>query len=172
MTDFRPICDTWILARPKVKYYGAYPSGFLERARNLLGVQINDAVLHVCSGAVQSYPFRGFGPNDITMDLDPLQFPDIIHDAQKAPYPGTWRACLCDPPYSPEEAAHYNHTQYPVPARILKAAGLAVPIGGRVGFLHRKIPRPPKWMRPVAYVGVIVGYENDIRCYSVFERTA
>lgn len=32
MSSYRPICDLWILARPKVKYYGAYPNGFLERA--------------------------------------------------------------------------------------------------------------------------------------------
>ena len=31
--DHRPICDTWILARPKVSYHGAYPSGFVEWAR-------------------------------------------------------------------------------------------------------------------------------------------
>jgi hypothetical protein len=31
--SYRPITDVWILARPKVKYYGAYPNGFLERAR-------------------------------------------------------------------------------------------------------------------------------------------
>lgn len=35
--SFRPIADVWILARPKVKYYGAYPNGFLERALPLLG---------------------------------------------------------------------------------------------------------------------------------------
>ena len=33
---YRPITDLWFLARPKVKYYGAYPNGFLERARALL----------------------------------------------------------------------------------------------------------------------------------------
>ena len=30
--SYRPITDVWILGRPKVRYYGAYPSGFLERA--------------------------------------------------------------------------------------------------------------------------------------------
>lgn len=38
--SYRPITDFWILARPKVKYYGAYPSGFLERARALVGVMM------------------------------------------------------------------------------------------------------------------------------------
>lgn len=183
MTDFRPICDFWILARSKVKYYGAYPAGFMERARALLGVNINDTVLHVCSGQVRQYPFKGLGRYDLTLDADPLQFPDILHDAQVGPYPvfventgapgGCPRppqACLCDPPYSEEDALKYAHKAYPVPSRILKAAGLSVPIGGRVGFLHYSVPRPPKWMRPVAYVSVMVGYENKLRAYSVFER--
>jgi len=52
----RPIMDMWALARPKLKdglkYYGAYPAGFLQRARDLIGCSLNDSVLHVCSGMV------------------------------------------------------------------------------------------------------------------------
>jgi hypothetical protein len=47
---YRPISDEWILARPRLregaKLFGAYPGGYLERARALLGVHINDPVLH------------------------------------------------------------------------------------------------------------------------------
>jgi hypothetical protein len=68
--SYRPITDTQILARSKVKFFGAYPSGFLKRARNLLGVNCTDRVLHVCSGKVREYPYEGFGPNDVTFDLD------------------------------------------------------------------------------------------------------
>ena len=45
--SYRPITDVWILARSKVPYYGAYPAGFLHRARTLLGVDAVGAVLHV-----------------------------------------------------------------------------------------------------------------------------
>lgn len=64
--SYRPITDVWILARPKVKYYGAYPNGFLERARALLGVSPFDPVLHVCGGSAREYPAkpRGFGPRE------------------------------------------------------------------------------------------------------------
>lgn len=65
------IKDLWVLARPKVKLFGAYPAGFLERARALLGVRYDVTVLHVCGGAVKAYPYRGFGPNDLTVDLVP-----------------------------------------------------------------------------------------------------
>lgn len=81
--NFRPITDVWLLARPKVRYYGAYPSGFLERARALLGVSIEDPVLHVCGGRVRDYPFRGFGPNDRTVDLDPALAPDFLLDVRE-----------------------------------------------------------------------------------------
>jgi hypothetical protein len=62
--SYRPICDSWILARSKMKYFGAYPSGFLERARALLGVTCGDSVLQVCSGRVRDYPYRGFEEHD------------------------------------------------------------------------------------------------------------
>jgi hypothetical protein len=80
--SFRPIADTWILARSKVNRYGAYPSGFLGRARALLGVGAQDEVLHVCGGRVRDYPFSGFGINDETLDLDPDVAPDFLHDAR------------------------------------------------------------------------------------------
>ncbi len=91
--SYRPVCDTWILARSKVKYYGAFPSGFLHRARHLLGVHINDPVLFVCGGKVRDYPYRGFGPKDKTLDLDPACVPDFLQDARE-PFPRN----ICDDP--------------------------------------------------------------------------
>lgn len=83
MSDFRPICDTWLLGRPKVKYYGAFPSGFVERARALLGIGYLDPLLHVCSGRVRDYPFRGVGPKDRTVDADPELAPDFCMDVRR-----------------------------------------------------------------------------------------
>lgn len=87
--SYRPITDLWMLCRSKVgNYYGAYPSGFLERARALLGVTINDPVLHVCGGRVKDYQSgpmkgKGLGPNDRTVDLDPELEPDFLLDARR-----------------------------------------------------------------------------------------
>src|SRR6185503_8840943 len=79
--SYRPITDVWLLARCKykggVKRYGGYLGGFPERARALLGVTINQPVLHVCGGLARLYPYRGgFGENDKTLDLDPNVNPD------------------------------------------------------------------------------------------------
>lgn len=88
MSNYRPITDTWILAREKLKggqkFYGSYLGGFPERARVLLGVTIDDPVLHVCGGMARAYPYKGgFGPNDKTMDLDPRTEPNLLHDARE-----------------------------------------------------------------------------------------
>jgi len=86
--SYRPITDVWILGRPKAHYYGAYPSGFLERARALLGVTIHDPVLHVCGGKIREYQSgpmkcKGLGPNDCTVDLDPALEPDFLLDVRR-----------------------------------------------------------------------------------------
>ena len=193
MSSYRPICDTWILARPKVAYYGAYPNGFLERARNLLGVGLEDTLLHVCSGKVREYPiYGGFGPNDVTMDLDQDLEPDIVHDARE-PFPSMkrsqgvmeithgfgpvdmpWPAILIDPPYEPVHADHYKPGRLALPsANLLLKNGLnAVRPGGRVGVLHYIWPSPPKdlLVRLVATITVLMGYNNRARIYSVYER--
>jgi hypothetical protein len=47
-----------------------------------------------------------------------------------------------------------------------------VKVGGKVGFIHYMLPRCPKNAKFIACVGVIVGFGNRIRVYSVFERIA
>ena len=174
--SYRPITDTWFLARAKLrggeKYYGAYLGGFPERARALLGATINDPVLHVCGGKAKLYPYAGgFGPNDKTLDLDPNVLPDILADARH-PYPGGFKAVLADPPYSEQEAAHYwpGPSAYPSPNAILKAAFGSLPSGGRIGLIHYMLPQPGKNWRFVAAVGVMCGFNNRIRVFSVFEK--
>ena len=177
--SYRPITDVWILARPKVKYYGAYPNGFLERARALLGVSPNDAMLHVCGGQARHYPAkpRGFGPYDRTLDLDSELKPDYLQSATD-PLPGSagadkWGALIADPPYTADDADHYTpgRDRFPKANLILKRMLEAVLPGGRVGMLHYILPQPPRQgVRFVAAVAVIVGFNNRIRCFSVFER--
>lgn len=184
--SYRPITDVWILARPKVKYYGAYPNGFLQRARVLLGVRIDDPVLHVCGGKVREYPGWGFGPNDRTMDIRSNLRPDYIYDvtADNKVFPGPgstsglWPAMLADPPYTEEDALKYaddplTFDSFPSASKLLKKCLTYTRYGGRVGMLHYIFPRPPKeGVKLVACIGVIDGYGNRMRCFSVFENRA
>lgn len=178
--SYRPITDVWILARPKVKYYGAYPNGFLERAKALLGITNRDAVLHVCGGRAKAYPNkRVVGPQDYTLDLDPTTQPDYLRDARD-PLPEytvceRWPAILIDRPYTAEDAAAYGPGPDKLPSvnALLKNAIVAVRLGGKVGVLDYVLPQPPRsGVRFVACIGVIVGFNNRMRVFSVFEREA
>lgn len=178
--SYRPICDTWILARPKVKYYGAYPNGFLERAKVLLGISGDDPILHVCGGHAKSYPNKRIvGSSDYTLDLDPNTKPDFCQDARD-PLPNfthgrLWSAILIDPPYTEADAAKYQPGAAVLPSanELLRNALKSVLVGDRVGMLHYILPQPPKvGAKFIACVGVIVGFNNRMRVFSVFERTA
>jgi hypothetical protein len=175
--NYRPITDLVIPARPKLKgghkYYGAYPAGLLERARALLGVRITEPVLHVCAGMTRHYPYPRFavGPNDRMLDLDPALDPDYLQDARE-PYPPGFVAVMADPPYSEDEAGNYKPGSklYPTPAIIVRRAFEVLPVGGRVGVLHFKSPRPPSNARLVAVLAVWMGYDMAMRSYTVFEK--
>lgn len=174
--SYRPICDTWLLARSKTKYYGAFPSGFLSRAMDLLSVNPRGDVLHVCSGKIEQYPFKGYKHGEHkTVDIDPALKPDfVVNIADGIPLNGgkLWDAILADPPYSKDDATHYmcGAEVYPEPNKLLKDCIDGVNIGSKVGFLHYIVPRCPKNAKFIACVGVVVGFGNRIRVYSVFER--
>lgn len=174
--SYRPITDIWFLARAKLKggrkYYGAYLGGFPERARILLGATIDEPVLHVCGGMARHYPYAGgFGPNDQTLDLAPETEPDFLQDARD-PHPAGFRAKLIDPPYSSPDATHYapGPDKYPSPNDLMKVALDTLPIGGRVGLIHYVLPAQPKNAKFVAAIGIMCGFNNRIRVFSVFEK--
>lgn len=85
-----------------------------------------------------------------------------------------WAAALLDRPYTPEDAENYavGSSVLPNANDLLRRSLSLVRVGGRVGVLDYFFPRPPKTATLVACVGVVVGYGNRIRIFSVFERTA
>jgi len=199
MGNYRPITDMWMLARPgllphddgtKRKYYGAYLGGFPERARALLAARYDEPVLHVCGGAAKHYKYvQGFGPNDKTLDMDPATAPDFLQDARE-PWPASapvlcsksdgmqwvtlvqWAAILIDPPYTETDAEKYapGAKAYPSPGVLLQRAFEVLPDYGRVGIIHYLVPRAPSPSRFVACVGVMAGFNNRMRAYTVYEK--
>ena len=173
---YRPITDVWLLTRCKykggAKRYGGYLGGFPERARALLGVTINQPVLHVCGGLARLYPYRGgFGKHDKTLDLDPNVHPDFLQCAMK-PLPSGFDAMLADPPYSEQDAENYypGAHGYPNPHQLMAAMVKAVQPGQRAGMIHYTIPRCPPAAKFIACIGVGCGFGNRIRAFTVFER--
>lgn len=194
--DFRPICDTWLLAPSKVHYWGAFPSGFLQRARCLL-CRMDEALLHVCAGKVRDYPGYGFGPNDQTLDVNPALRPTYLQDARD-PWPlycgvYPWVAILVDPPYTELDASRYQQyvevkrevrtgimcedhnpqmaAVFPRPAELLKRAWEVLAPGGKLGLLHQFHPKGPGTdARLVACVQVVQGTNQQPRCFTVWEK--
>lgn len=168
MTAYRPITDMIICARPKVKYYGAYPSGFLRRAKWLMPGQM----LHLCSGRAQLDPFF-CRDVDVTLDIRDDVGACYVADATKTGLPpDSFLAVLCDPPYTPEDASHYD-TDCPKPGDIMREAWRLTSPGGRCGLLHYVIPRPPdKSAILVAVCGVMMGFGNRMRAFTVFHKPA
>lgn len=179
--SYRPITDVWFLARAKLKdgkkYYGAYMGGFPERARVLLGASIRDPVLHVCGGMAKFYPYSGgFGENDRTLDINPRVEPDFLQDARD-PFPSTsmdcpWIGILMDPPYSEQDANKYpcGEDAYPKPNQLIKNALDVLTVGRRVGLLHYSLPAQPKNAKFIAAIGILCGFNNRIRVFSVFQK--
>lgn len=194
--SYRPITDLWICARPKVKYHGAYPVGFPERARALMPCTREVPVLHACGGRAKEYrwpdgkpAWNKVCPNDVTCDLDAAVNPDLVWNVRTdgipspSKFPGVlytdwgsptyWSGIIVDPPYTGVDAEQYapGRDELPDPKRILVSAMDVLHPGGRVGILHYVWPRHPKvGVKSVACIGVIVGFDNRIRVFSVFEK--
>ena len=152
-------------------------AGFLHRARALLGVGADGAVLHVCSGKIRDYPYRGVGAYDKTLDMDPDTDPDFVKDARE-PFPlffnrHMWDAVLIDRPYTPDDADHYppGRDNLPTANELVRNAIKVVDVGSKVGILDYQWPQPPKNATEVAVVAVANGGRNSrARWFVVFER--
>ena len=99
MSSYRPITDVWILGRPKSHYYGAFPEGFLWRAKAFL----RGRCIHLCSGKLSPYfPIdqRAIAGDD-TVDINPSLMPTFVADASNTGLPpGTYDSALIDRPYT------------------------------------------------------------------------
>lgn len=175
--NYRPITDFWFLARCKykngIRRYGGYLGGFPERARVLIGAGIDEPVLHVCGGMAKHYPYRGgFGANDQTLDLDPATEPDMLRDIRRPLSEDDWAGMIADPPYTPADAANYppGEAAFPSANLIVQNCIDGLNVGKKVGIIHYVVPACPKEAKFVACVGVVCGFNNRIRAFSVFEK--
>ena len=194
--SYRPITDVWFLTRCKykggVKRYGGYLGGFPERARRLIGCAINEPMLHLCGGLARLYPYAGgFGPRDMTLDNDPEVKPDFLQDAEdqlpcspdpREPEHENWGGILADPPYTEEDAKKYPAGTYPNPNKLVANSIAVLPVGRKVGIIHYYPPRCPirideegnrvEIAKFIACVGVVCGFCNRGRFFSVYEKIA
>lgn len=163
--------DMWIMARSKIKYYGAYPAGFLERSRNILvGGRMTDSIWHIPGGMAHTYNdakgvhLKAYGPNDFRIDLNPDVNPDLLMDIRdmhmlvnisdthiKLPSRMKPRkrpdGIIIDLPYTMEDADHYAPGREKLPSlnEILKQSLRIVAPGGLVGVLDYRWPNGSKY---------------------------
>ena len=184
--SYRPITDVWILGRTKTKdpetgrtYYGAYPAGFLERARPMLvGGDPDACILHVCGGHARGYngkkggiTLSGFGKNDLTLDIDPLCKPDILMDARKIDRLSfSPNAILIDRPYSVEDAKNYRCGPDVLPDLNKLLADCLRLTDGHVGVIDYAWPSA-KGAKEIAAVAVGTGRNGRARWFTVWKRT-
>jgi len=130
------VVGTWIMGnnyRVKSTYYGGYPAGYLRRVRALFPDK--KRVLHVFSGKVDLSAF----PGD-TVDLNESLNPTYVDDAQsllRVPLP-EYDLVLADPPYSVEDADHYQTTM--VKRNVVMRALQRLPAGAHVVWLDQVLP--------------------------------
>ena len=146
-------------------YYGGYPAGYLRRIKALFPEK--QKVLHLFSGRVDLSVL----PGD-TVDLNPDLEPTYLDDAQKlAGVPvDKYDLILADPPYSIEDADHYQPTMVKRNL-VMRALGRKASPGTHVVWLDQVLPmyRKDQW-RIVGLIGMVKSTNHRFRVVVIFEK--
>lgn len=161
------VVGTWIMGndyRVKTEYYGGYPAGYLKRIKALFPDKLR--TLHLFSGRVDQAVF----PGD-TVDINPDLEPTYVDDAQtlnRVPLED-YDLVLADPPYSVEDAEHYQTTM--VKRNVVMRALQRLPIGAHVVWLDQVLPMYRKDAFEVeAAIGMWKSTNHRFRGITIFGR--
>jgi len=158
----------WVLGnnyRVASGYYGGYPHGYLARVKALFPDK--QRVLHLFSGHVDLATF----PGD-TVDLNASLQPTYVDDAQTlANVPvEQYDLVLADPPYSVEDAEHYQTTMVDR-NRVMRVLGARLPVGAHVAWLDQVLPMYRKSaLETVGYIGIVKSTNHRFRVLTLFEK--
>lgn len=161
------IVGTWIMGNAygvKSGYYGGYPAGYLKRIKAMFPDK--SKALHVFSGRVDQSAW----PGD-TVDLNPDMEPTYLDDAQsleKVPLQD-YDIILADPPYSVEDAEHYQPTMVKR-NKVMRALG-GVKSGTHVVWLDQVLPmyRKDTW-KMEGVIGMVKSTNHRFRVVTIFSR--
>lgn len=161
------VVGTWIMGndyRVKSTYYGGYPAGYLRRIRALFPDK--KRVLHLFSGRVDLEAF----PGD-TVDINAKCFPTYVDDAQtlqRVPLE-KYDLVLADPPYSVEDADHYQTTM--VKRTVVMRALQRLPLDAHVVWLDQVLPMYRKdAFAQEAVIGMVKSTNHRFRVITIFRR--
>lgn len=161
------IVGTWIMGNAygvKSGYYGGYPHGYLRRVKAMFPDKYS--VLHVFSGRVDQSAWVGD-----TVDLNPDMGPTYLDDAQSlesVPLEA-YDIVLADPPYSVEDADHYQPTM--VKRNKVMRALSECKSGTHVVWLDQVLPmyRKDTW-KIIGVIGMVKSTNHRFRVITIFER--
>lgn len=162
------VVGTWIMGnnyRVKSTYYGGYPATYLERISALFPDRQN--VLHLFSGKVDQDVFPGK-----TVDINSELKPDYVDDAQtlKNIPLEDFDFVLADPPYSVEDAEHYQTTMIKRNV-VMKNLGERLKSGAIVVWLDQVLPMYRKDQFQVeAVIGMVKSTNHRFRVITIFKR--
>jgi len=161
------VVGTWIMGndyRVRSAYYGGYPAGYLRRVRALFPDK--KRVLHLFSGQVDLDAFPGH-----TVDINPALKPTYVDDAQtllNIPL-DTYDLVLADPPYSVEDADHYQTTM--VKRNVVMRALRRLPTGAHIVWLDQVLPMYRKdFFEQEATIGMWKSTNHRFRGITIFRR--
>ena len=161
------VVGTWIMGndyRVKSTYYGGYPAGYLKRVKALFPDK--QRCLHLFSGKVDLTAF----PGD-TVDLNASLNPTYVDDAQSlAQVPlADYDLVLADPPYSVEDAEHYQTTM--IKRNVVMRALQRLPAGAHVVWLDQVLPMYRKDAFALdALIGMWKSTNHRFRGITIFRR--
>jgi len=162
------ICGVWIMGndyRVKSTFYGGYPAGYLRRVRALFPEK--QAVLHLFSGRVDTETMPGK-----TVDINSDLAPDYVDDAQtltQVPLED-FDLVLADPPYSVEDADHYQTTMVKRNV-VMRVLGQRLRPGSHVVWLDQVLPMYRKdSLSLYGVIGMVKSTNHRFRVVSIFER--
>ena len=161
------VVGTWIMGndyRVKSSYYGGYPAGYLRRIKALFPDKSRP--LHLFSGRVDLKTF----PGD-TVDINPDLGPTYVDDAQsleRVPLE-SYDLVLADPPYSVEDAEHYQTTM--IKRNTVMRALQRVASGTHVVWLDQVLPMYRKDVFALdAAIGMVKSTNHRFRVVVIFRR--
>ena len=163
------IVGTWIMGhnyRTASPMYGSYPNGYLARVRALFPDKTS--TLHLFAGRVDLTAW----PGD-TLDIRPETAPTYVCDAQQqldgVPL-DSYDMVLADPPYSVEDAEHYQTTMVRR-NKVLRRLAEGCRPGTHVVWLDQVLPmyRRTEWSL-IGVIGMIKSTCHRFRVITIFER--
>lgn len=165
------VVGTWIMGndyRVKSGLFGGYPAGYLRRIKSLFpDIVDRSQVLHLFSGCVDTSAFPG-----LTVDINAERSPTWVDDAQtltKVPLK-QFRLVLADPPYSVEDAEHYQTTMVKR-NKVMQALGERCRKGTFVVWLDQVLPmfRKDQWSIE-AVIGCMKSTNHRFRVITIFRK--